>query len=287
MKAEPKPCVCVKTPDDSDDPYVGGYDELCRYCRYSKVTMVTKFFPVAILTTCKLVNQEAIPFLEQLHNELIRFIVNASLFGSFVGHRRFLREIVEKFSLDKFSTNPSMLGKKLRGIGLNEDRDLNHWNHDNLMSVDMGELCHFTRAVAAYLWYRAPKSNIIAIMPHATPWLSEVNIEFGYETIRLHQGQVWDLLPGPVGFMLRYPEENFHTHEEEDRIDYLEHVPATLSKDVILQHYQEWGWNNSLFREHATATNTKHIDAREVTVELFYVERANDEERNRIWRESE
>jgi hypothetical protein len=195
------------------------------------VTLVVKSLPMALLATCKQINDEASrhmkPALEQLRSELMRLIVDTGSFSRLFQPQDFFRTAMQHCltRLELAKTGPFITRYKVQGIVPPAmRRSIKRTSSDSRRLEKCQELTAFVRKCASLVHCRTAASSIIALTRCNSDenGLREIVGDLAFTTGAwdhrhpFTQGPLllpqlypdhyygsWNVLPGPVGFMFR------------------------------------------------------------------------------------
>jgi hypothetical protein len=187
------------------------------------VSLVIKSLPVALLAICKQIHSEAShhmqPALERLRTEPMRLIVDTQSFAPLFQPRGFffsaMRHCLTRLELGE--VRPLISKYKMQALMLRTMRVSMKRSSTKARGLDKcEELAKFIRSCASLMHVRTPAFSIVAITPHEGCSLGEVCQTLQYTTGVWFQGAPlqqsssrddyylnWNVLPGPVGFMLK------------------------------------------------------------------------------------
>jgi hypothetical protein len=220
----------------------------------SRAALVVKSLPVSLLSTCKFINLEAtpvlIPRLQQLRAEPMRLITDTLYFEPVMG---------TSFENIDFRDKNTLHSPEFAARIVGEFDDPTAIETIAGLPCTTYTVAPFGATVAQYIRQRTPSSTIVAITR---------NREFGLRyfvkgfTLAADDLYLWNLVSGPVTFMLR--------RSERDSVE----DPPTLG-------FPEGRWRN-LFRR-LTRNNRLLVYGSRAWTD--YMEDADGEEWGRVWEE--
>jgi hypothetical protein len=197
--------------------------------RNSRITLVAKALPCALLSTCRLINNEAkavfAPTMQDLRTEPMRFIVDSASFGLFLGHDCTFNAIKPHAKPSQQSFRPiaeaHLNGSFVRGFQVSTLQ----------LDVLVSQLCVFAERYSRFLHHRRPTSSIVAITRH--PACSLLPFVLGFDDA-IQDNMLMMGLPMPIGFMLR--EANTDQFDDPPTSGYPEGLLRTKFKDAMTQN---------------------------------------------------
>jgi hypothetical protein len=237
------------------------------------VSLVIKSLPVALLATCKQIHSEAShqmqPALERLRTEPLRLIVDTQSFAPLFQPRGFffsaMRHCLTRLELGE--VRPLISKYKMQALVPRTMRVSMKRSSTQARGLDKcEELAKFVRSCASLMHVRTPAFSVIAVTPHEGCHLGDVVGTLRYHTLAGLQNYSlgvdwyggWNVLPGPVGFMLR--------ESTEDEFD-----------DLPSAEYPEGFWRTE-FREEASETS--------YGPPRFFAETVSEVEWRSVWEEN-
>tara|TARA_R110002003_G_scaffold48_46_gene4285 strand:+ start:1751 stop:2527 length:777 start_codon:yes stop_codon:yes gene_type:complete len=194
----------------------------------SRITLVAKAFPCSLLSTCRLIHNEAkaafAPMMQDLRIEPMRIIVDSASFGLFFGYDSTFRAIM---------THASLSQQVFRTIAeIHLIRYFARYYQDPTLRLDVlvSQLCVFAARCSWYLHHRRPTSSIVAITRH--PACSLRPFVLGFDEA-IQDNMLMTELPMPIGFMLR--EAITDQFDDPPTSGYPEGLLRTKFKDAMTQ----------------------------------------------------
>jgi hypothetical protein len=220
----------------------------------TRAALVVKYFPVSILSTCKLIRHEAtpvlLPRLQRLRAEPMRLITDTLYFEPVMG---------TNFEDIKFRDKNTLHSSEFAAVMVEMFDDPTAMRTIAGLPCTMYTVASFGATVTQYVRQRTPSSTIVAITRDGDFGLRYFVKGF---TLAADDLYLWNLVSGPVTFMLRRSERD----SEED--------PPTLG-------FPEGRWRN-LFR---WLTRNNRLLVYGSRTRTDYTEDVDGGEWGRVWEE--